>query len=142
MKMIRTTICLLAGFLFSVSALAAPDLTSLRTSKHSNDQSSKMVRSASYVKTDVHVFNNSSQMITVKVPGTSINDTVYPGEVDDILSDVYFDAVEVVLYDEEGYEFFRDYVPNHATIEVRNIFGARTSGAGKQGTKVQAIIKK
>lgn len=143
MKMSRIITSLLALFLvsFSLTTIAAPDLTSLRTNKQNASQS-KQMRSSSYAKTDVHVVNNSSQIVTVKVPGTPINDMLYPGEVENIISDVYFDAVEVVLYDEDGYEFFRDYVANHTTVEVRNMFSTRSADSAGKKAKIQAVIQK
>lgn len=146
MKMYTMIKGLLGIFLvcFSLNALAAADLSSLHSSKQGATNQNKMTASASYSRTDIHIVNYSSQIITVKVPRTYINDTLYPNEVDDIYSDVYFDAVEVVLYDEDGYEFFRDYVQNHGVVEVRNVFRG-TAAAGidnKQKGKVQAVVKK
>lgn len=145
MKINNTITKLFALILLVVSfnVMAATDLSSLKaTKKAPSANSDKLLRSATYYRTDVHVLNNSSQLITVKVPGTSINDNLYPKEIEDVVSDIYFDAVEVVLYDEDGYEFFRDFIPNHATVEVRNLNLLRGSSGDKVKTKVQAVIKK
>lgn len=142
MKLSRILISFLSIVFLSVSlsSLAEPSLSSLQTNKQGADASKKMMRSAS-IQTDVHILNNSSDTITVKVPGTTINDLLKPREMENITSEYYFDAIKVVLYDSDGYEFFRDYVPNHATVEVNDRYMARSTDAAKKGSKVQAAIK-
>ena len=138
-KLIKVSFVLLLGF--SLNAFAAANTSSLHATKHAANASSKQVRSAGYLETEVHVLNSSSQVITVRVPGV-VYDKLYPSEIEDIYSDVYFDAVEVILYDQDGFEFFHDYVPNHETLEVRDIWLGKSLKAGKQQSKVQAVIKK
>lgn len=138
----------LIGFLsfcflsLSVSTLAQPSLNSLHATKHEYGASKNTTRAANYFyATDIHVWNTSYWPITVKVPGCSIYDTLYYNEVFDFTSDEYFDAVLVVLYDDTGYEFYRDYVPNHTTLKVKDWWDMFSTG-GKKHSKVQATIEK
>lgn len=141
MKSIKIIIGLITGLLLMVSAssFAAGDLTTLRAVKH---QGSNSLKAQAHFATEVHVVNNSAEIITVKVPGANIYDSLYPHEIEDIYSDIYFDAIEVVLYDSAGYEFFREFVPNHSTVVIDNIFYGAAAAGEKGKHKVRAMIQK
>jgi hypothetical protein len=140
MKLIRNITLSLLFLGFSGNTLAG-DLA-LQASKHKTSMREQSARVASNYQTDVHVLNNSSQIISIKVPGTPINDSIYPMEVEDIYSSRYYDAIEIMLYDEDGFLFFDSYVPNHASVEVRDMMRGRSTEPSKKQGKVQALIKK
>jgi hypothetical protein len=134
-KMIVSSVAILFSLVTSLS-FAQPSMTNLHAEKQSTQ---KNLKAKAHHATEIDVINNSNRVITVKVPGTNIYDSIYPHEIEELWSDVYFDEVEVVLYDEAGYEFFRQFVPNHSQVYVDNLLA---SGQAKAKTKVSATVKK
>jgi hypothetical protein len=137
MKIKMISLSAVLFFCFSISAFAQANLSSLHASK---GNAKSTMRSAIYPMTDIQVLNHSNDPFTVKVPGTPINDILLPGEVEYITSDVYFDAIVIILNDRFGNQFFNDYVPNHSVLEVTSAW-VRGKESGKQA-KLQAVIKK
>jgi hypothetical protein len=140
MKLIKHLIFPILFLGFSINSLATSHLM-LQTSKHkANREKPESVRSICRHQTLLHVFNASSQLILVKLPGTAIYDQIYPMEVEDIFSSKPYDAVEILLQDEDGILFFDSHVPNHATVEVSDVLMARRESP--ELGRVQAAILK
>lgn len=99
---------------FSLTVNANPPLSKLQFAKHGV----KAAATSSSYATSIHVSNHSRLPIVLKVPGTTQFDTLKPYETEDIYSDDYFDQVEIVLYNKEGREIFREYVFNHQHIVI------------------------
>lgn len=136
-------ITFLAGILLAVSfnANANTDYSKLHTSKGSAAKKTLNNTSSSFSRTEIHICNNSSDVITIRVPGTSLNDILFPGEVEVISSEVYYDLVMIELYDSEGYLFFRGNVANHTSLDVHNPYMTKSVGGLKQHVKPQVTIK-
>lgn len=133
----------LVTFVFLGCSLSAQagNLSDIHAMKHNisaQDSTSKRLGGV-YYPTDVHVRNLSSFPITVKVPGSSFYDSLNPMQSEDIYFDSYYDAVELSLYDDEGFLIFRDYVANHQTVYVEDTF-YRFRSTGEKQAKVKARL--
>jgi hypothetical protein len=115
----KKIISLFAVFLLSLSlgAFAAENLSSLHASKGAASVSSKSAP-ATASATEIYVANRSSQPFTVRVVGTTINDILMPGEIENVFSDIYFSSVRIQLIDRYGFIFFDNYVANHSTLNI------------------------
>src|SRR5262245_2147582 len=80
-KMIRLS-AVFFFFCFCLNAFAQADLSSLHASKGNAKSTKNTLRSGYPPMTDIQVVNHSYDPITVKVPGTSINDILLPGEIE------------------------------------------------------------
>jgi hypothetical protein len=114
------TLCLISTVVFANSALS--NLHSTKNHLNPPTKKSSDSRAANYYPTEIKVVNHSSRVVYVTVPGTEIyNDTLWSGETEFIYSDIFFDAVRVILKDQWG-TFFDSYVLNHTTLYVETDF--------------------
>jgi hypothetical protein len=127
LKKIISRIMIISLCLISTLAFANSALSNLHSAKnHLNPPAKKSSDSKAnnYYPTEIKVVNYSNRVVYVTVPGTGIyNDALWPGETEFIYSDLFFDAVRVILKDQWG-TFFDSYVYNHDTLYVEDYLDA------------------
>jgi hypothetical protein len=128
----------------SCSFTAQAGIDDVHAVKHSATSGNEThIKLASYnqYKTDIHVVNLSNSPIMLKIPGNPFMDTLRSDEAEDLYFVKYYGHVEIVLYDDEGYEFFRNLVPNHKTVTVEDVlYSARSTDSAKH-SKLRVNMK-
>ncbi len=140
----KIVLSLLTIVTLSCSFTARAGIDDVHTVKHSasyNEETHFKPSWRDQYKTDIHIVNLSNTPIMFKIPGTQLMDSLNSNEAEDFYFVKYYGSVEIVLYDDEGREFFRNLVGNHKTVTVEDVlYSARNNDSAKR-QKLRVNIK-